>query len=1424
MTLYCTTRMELHPFDPITPNEITRSVNILRAAFPSVNLRFKLIDVREPTKGTLIPFLEAERLGQKLPPTPSRVIQALFHRLDNGDFLKALLDIKNGQIAMLKTLPKEVQGPVDIDEMLEVEQLCLRHPAVQAEIAKMKLPEGYTVCNDPWIYGTDDPNESRRLFQCYMYIMECGHAETNHYSLPCSFSPVFDALTGELVRMDYLPTGSGHEFFPTTPWKRVKAVEYAADLHKMPMRTDLKPYTVQQLEGPSYQVTGNLVTWQKWRFRVGFNSREGMILYNVTYDSRNIFYRLALSEMTVPYGDPRRPYHRKQAFDVGDVGLGVTANQLSLGCDCLGYIKYFDGYRSDSKGNPVLLKNVICLHEQDAGLLFKHTNYRTSAATVVRNRQLVVQMICTVSNYEYIFAWTFDQAAGLEFEVRATGILSTMPIAEGVTVPWGTNVGPGVMAGYHQHMFSLRIDPAIDGYKNTVIYEESLPLPTDPVLNPFGVGYVAQRTAIERAGTATTNVATHRVFKIQNDNIMNPTSQRPVAYKINTIPSQMLLMSPDSFNSKRASFASEPVWVTKYRDDELYAAGEFTNQSVEDTGLSSWAKRDDSVVNEDVVFWHTFGLTHNPRPEDFPVMPVEMLKVGFKPDGFFEKNCALDVPGSTQSFNKSVLVEVRESDPEDSCCARPLAKDGTSWWLAGDQGTSSIVGATIDSLSKALQSRIITSVELVVLYLNRIAYFDRRGPRLNSTPVLNPNALKEAAESDRRRALGLEKGALDGIPFTVKDSYKVKGMTMAAGSPAFANLIAQEDSFAVAALRNAGALVLGKTNMPPMAIGGVQRGLYGRAESPYNPDYLPAAWHSGSSSGSGVAVASNLCAFGLGEETVSSGRSPASNNGLVAYTPSRGIISIRGNWPLFPLRDTVVPHTRTVRDMLHVLDALTVEDPDTSGDLWRTQTVVKLPKLAAIEPGDFMDLAKPGLLAGKRIGVPKMYVGTDLGGYEKIEIRPSILDLWRDAEKTLTKLGVTCVEVDFPAVSEYEQDRRGSRDLYERNMLPPGWNDLEINDMVSAAWEEFLQLNGDPELSTLANVNPWIIHADPPEAVDTQRSSKAHEGCDSIEYQRIVDRAKKGYGGPQTFPQLPEVLRGLERARTELFEDWMNERGLDAVVFPANADIAPSDADVDPISSAAAWRNGTVFSNMNHVMRHLGIPSVTVTMGIMEDTGMPVGLTFIGPAYSDKTLLSYAFDYELASRKREEPPLAPALAMESSILSNTISLSDTQNEDNGLTSSTLPQIEIQAEGRLKRSGAAEVKVRATMSYEGIQDKGFTVQVFVDGLERKQVDGEVTVEIAAEDRRSARLAASLVVILARHTITGYTIAKQIEISNLRKRHVVDYTITISYAIYGLIVHQDELAISRQDKVCLQSTPPAASFSADSFFAQPGLNKA
>lgn len=549
-----------------------------------------------------------------------------------------------------------------------------------------------------------------------------------------------------------------------------------------------------------------------------------------------------------------------------------------------------------------------------------------------------------------------------------------------------------------------------------------------------------------------------------------------------------------------------------------------------------------------------------------------------------------------------------------------------------------VVEASIDELASALAAGSVTSVGLVARYLNRIAFYDRRGIRLNAVPVLNPQAFADAAASDARRASGQTLGPLDGIPYTAKDSYRVCGLTVAAGSPAFEHLVASDDAFTIERLRAAGAVLIGLTNMPPMANGGMQRGLYGRAESPYNSDYLTAAFGSGSSNGSGTATAASFAAFGLGEETWSSGRAPASNNALVAYTPSRGVISVRGNWPLVPTMDVVVPHTRSVDDLLRVLDVIVADDPNSRGDFWRVQPWVPIPPASAVRPASYAALRDDTALRGRRLGVPRMYINSDPGAASPIETRSSVIALWEDTRRALESLGAEVIDVDFPVVSNYERDRPGARSMVDRGIVPADFADRELWELSMFAWHDFLASNNDPALNALADVDGARIFPHPSGALPDRYG---HFDFDLADY---VTRARKvGILPLAEIPSLREGLIGLEETRRIDFENWLTALALDAVVFPAVADVGRADSDISPASAAEAWRNGTWVANGNLVPRHLGIPSVTVPMGLMDDTRMPVGLSFLAAAYDDSRLLQLAGAYEAATRLRVAPPRTPAL-------------------------------------------------------------------------------------------------------------------------------------------------------------------------------------
>jgi amidase len=551
-----------------------------------------------------------------------------------------------------------------------------------------------------------------------------------------------------------------------------------------------------------------------------------------------------------------------------------------------------------------------------------------------------------------------------------------------------------------------------------------------------------------------------------------------------------------------------------------------------------------------------------------------------------------------------------------------------------------VVEADISRLRDVLESGTVSSVELVARYLNRIAAYDRAGIRLNAVPVINPRVFAEARDADQRRARGESLGPLDGIPFTAKDSYRVTGLTVAAGSPAFAELVAGDDAFAVERLRTAGAVFLGLTNMPPMAAGGMQRGLYGRAESPYNGDFLSSAFGSGSSNGSGAATAASFAAFGLGEETWSSGRAPASHNALVAYTPSRGVISVRGNWPLVPTMDVVVPHTRSMDDLCVVLDAVVADDPRTDGDLWRTQPWIPLPLPSEVRPASFAEL-EPLPLSGLRLAVPRMYVNGDPDNASPIVTRDSILRLWADLRADLETAGAEVVETDFPVVDRYEKLHPGDEDFLDRGFVTREFLDDEVGDLAVWAMDAFLRSNDDPTLNRLADVEAARIFPHPPGALPDRYGIWHYDiAYDIGDY---VARAGEWVPDWRDVPSLEAGLRGLEHTRRVDFEEWMDAAGFDAVIFPTQSDAGPADADVSPASADIAWRNGVWVSNGNLVPRHLGIPTVTVPMGTMDDTGMPVGLTIAGPAYSDTRLVRLGSAVAALGERRTTPPRTPAL-------------------------------------------------------------------------------------------------------------------------------------------------------------------------------------
>src|SRR6266571_352629 len=549
-----------HPLDPLTEGEIQRTTALLKASGRlTPRMRIMAYSLHEPQKSDVL----AWRPGQSLPRAVDVVIRDHERRLT----IEALVELSDGTVAAWRERG-DVQPALTYPEVFAAQEAALADPAFQQALARRGLTESDAIVLFPWTagnWGPGDAPEKGRLIRLQATVSR--GPEDNYYARPLEGLIVTVELDGMAVRVDDF----GAVPVPQHPGNYTPAgITEPGNVPHFPQgtRIDLKTISITQPEGASYQVDGQQVSWQKWRFRVGFTPREGLVLHLVEYLDRGryrpILYRASLSEMFVPYGDPTPSHNFKNVFDTGEVGIGVLANSLELGCDCLGEIFYFDAFVNDPEGQPVPIKNCMCMHEEDFSLLWKHLEYNADGSTraeVRRSRRLVISMIATVGNYEYGYYWYLYQDGSLQFEVKLTGIIAPAAIAPG----------------------------------------------EQPVSGTLGA---------------------------------------PVAYKLvpgsNTFP----FFHESSPQWERGGFVRNHLWVTAYDERERYAAGDYPNQQRGGDGLPAYVQQNRPLVGADVVVWYTFGSNHVVRPEDWPVMPVDMLGFFLKPVGFFDGNPALDVPAA----------------------------------------------------------------------------------------------------------------------------------------------------------------------------------------------------------------------------------------------------------------------------------------------------------------------------------------------------------------------------------------------------------------------------------------------------------------------------------------------------------------------------------------------------------------------------------------------------------------------------------------------------------------------------------------------------------------------------------------------------------------------------------------------------------
>ena len=622
-----------HPLDPLTESEIRAVTAILRRE-RSVDetWRYASIELREPAKAAVREFVSGTPFVRL-----ARVV--CWSRLA-GTAYKAIVSITDDSVVSWDAVPGE-QPNITVDEWHEAHDVLIAHPDVIAVLAARGITDLPLVLMDTWAYG-------HALIPAEFLGRRVGWTDTwyrsspngNPYANPVNgLHIVIDLNSMELLRIE---DSFSVERPPNAMGEYVPAL-----VPGQQERGDIKQLDIVQPDGVSFQLDGNRLTWQNWSMRIGFNYREGMVLHQLGYDdagrTRSIAHRMSFAEMVVPYRDPSIDHFRRTAFDIGEWGLGFMTTSLELGCDCLGEITYLDAVLHDSRGEPYTISQAICIHEEDDGVLWKHVD-GVAGAEVRRSRRLVVSFHATVANYEYLIYWRFYQDGTIECEVRATGIMVTGFVAD--TAPaTGTLIDQGTYAPFHQHFIVARLDMEVDGPQNTVYESHTEALPISPE-NPHGLALVQRNTPLRTEaadGRQDYDWASQRAWKIANDGRRNGLGT-PVSYKLLPSGSFPAMIDPSSPVLARAQVIQHVLWVTAFDEEERWPCGEFCNQSEHDAGLPVWMLADRPIENADVVLWHVFGINHITRPEDWPVMPVDVVSFSLKPVGFFDRNPALDVP------------------------------------------------------------------------------------------------------------------------------------------------------------------------------------------------------------------------------------------------------------------------------------------------------------------------------------------------------------------------------------------------------------------------------------------------------------------------------------------------------------------------------------------------------------------------------------------------------------------------------------------------------------------------------------------------------------------------------------------------------------------------------------------------------------
>ncbi|XP_010256009.1 PREDICTED: primary amine oxidase [Nelumbo nucifera] len=631
-----------HPLDPLSPSELANVSAIIKRSNPSSThkLTFQYIGLDDPDKSTVISWLSNQTTTTTTPPRRAFVIA----RIDQQSH-EITVDLSTNSIVSDRVYTGYGYPLLTLEEQAEADELPMKYAPFQASIRKRGLKLSEVVCQTFSVGWFGERKQGKRLLKILCFYLD---GTVNLYMRPIEGITV-------VVDLDEMKVANYYDRF-TVPVPKADGTEYRASKQKPPFGPSHNGMSVVQSDGPGFKIDGHTIRWANWVFHLGFDARAGPIIslasiYDVDKQKfRRVMYKGYVSELFVPYMDPTFEWYYKTFFDAGEFGFGLCSLSLEPFTDCPAHAEFMDGYFAGRDGQPIKISNVICVFQRYSGdIMWRHTEAGIPGKVIREVRpevNLVVRMVSTVGNYDYIIDWEFKQSGSIKFGVGLSGLLEV----KGVTYThrdqikenvYGTLLAENTVGVYHDHFVTYYLDLDVDGEDNSFVQGKLKTMKiTDNSSPRKSYWTVVSETARTESDARVQLGLQPAEFLVVNPNEKTKVGNQ-VGYRI--LPGSLAgpLLSDDDYSQIRAGFTKYQLWVTPYNKSEKWAGGLYADQSRGGDGLSVWSSRNREIENKDIVLWYTLGFHHVPYQEDFPVMPT--LSGGFelRPANFFDNNPVL---------------------------------------------------------------------------------------------------------------------------------------------------------------------------------------------------------------------------------------------------------------------------------------------------------------------------------------------------------------------------------------------------------------------------------------------------------------------------------------------------------------------------------------------------------------------------------------------------------------------------------------------------------------------------------------------------------------------------------------------------------------------------------------------------------------